>query len=133
MADDSFDSLRFSLMQDVLPVGLAMVERARKGGASKVVEAFTHSKDPLNELRSEGEAAAKSVRDRLDQVSPGLGNPVMSVDVSVEQDEVFVDRDISDEESLQKVLQRIEARLSLLEDYLQDKNSSVRASLEVDK
>ena len=63
---------------------LAMVDRVRRGGARKMVEAFTGSSDPLQELRVEGEAAARSVRDRLDQVSPGLGNPVMAVNVAVD-------------------------------------------------
>ena len=49
-----------------------------------MVEAFTGSSDPLQQLRVEGEAAARSVRDRLDQVSPGLGNPVMAVNVAVD-------------------------------------------------
>jgi len=87
MADDLFDSLRLSLMQEVLPVGLAVVERARQGGARKVAEAFTESADPLEGLRQEGEEAAQSVREKLDQVSPGLGNPVMSVKVDVDVDD----------------------------------------------
>jgi hypothetical protein len=31
MAADPLDSLRLTLMQDVLPVGLAVAERARRG------------------------------------------------------------------------------------------------------
>ena len=88
MAYDRFDSFRLSLMQDFLPVGLAMVERVRKGGVNKVWEGLTSASDPFKELRIEGEPAARSLRDRLDQVSPGLGNPVMNVKVSVEDLEV---------------------------------------------
>ena len=47
-----------------------------------LVETFTSSTDPLQELRSEGEPYAKSVRERLDKMSPGLGNQVVSVKVS---------------------------------------------------
>ena len=41
MADESaasnpLDQLRLTLMQEVLPVGLAMVERAREGGPARV-------------------------------------------------------------------------------------------------
>ena len=36
-SDNPLDQLRLSLMQDVLPVGLAVLERARQGGAGKVV------------------------------------------------------------------------------------------------
>ena len=47
-SDNPLDQLRLSLMQDVLPVGLAVLERARQGGAGKVVEAFTAgSEDPI--------------------------------------------------------------------------------------
>ena len=83
--ENPLDQLRLSVMQDVLPVGLAVLERARQGGPAKVVEAFTTgSEDPVESLRQEGEPAARSVRDQLDAVSPGLGNPVMPVAVSVE-------------------------------------------------
>ena len=118
MADDSFDSLRLSLMQDALPVGLAMVDRVRRGGARKMVEAFTGSSDPLQELRVEGEAAARSVRDRLDQVSPGLGNPVMAVNVAVD-DVVVTSPDPQDQQILLEVLARIEGRLDALQTHLQ--------------
>ena len=84
MADEIFDSFRLSLMQDVLPVGIALVERARKKGTSGLMEVFTESKEPFKELREEGEPFAKSLRDNLDTLSPGLGNPIMSVEVSVE-------------------------------------------------
>ena len=118
MADDSFDSLRLSLMQDALPVGLAMVDRVRRGGARKVVEAFTGSSDPLHELRVEGESAARSLRDRLDQVSPGLGNPVMAVNVAVD-DVVVNSPDPQDQQILLEVLARIDGRLDALQLHLQ--------------
>ncbi|WP_320675898.1 hypothetical protein [Prochlorococcus sp. MIT 1300] len=127
MADESFDNIRLSFMQDVLPVGIAMFERARQGGAEKLVEAFTKSTAPLEELRLEGEPAARSLRDRLDQVAPGLGNPVMSVNVAVENEESvdelssFVEN--QEEEELAFVLTRIEARLHELEDCLIDHES----------
>jgi hypothetical protein len=82
MAADPLDSLRLTLMQDVLPVGLAAVERVRKGGPQELMAAFDGStSDPLAQLRQEGEPAASQVREQLDRVSPGLGNPVMKVDV----------------------------------------------------
>ncbi|HGY5549486.1 MAG: hypothetical protein AB8A37_05030 [Prochlorococcus sp.] len=118
MADDSLDSLRLSLMQDVLPVGLAMVGRARRGGARKVVEAFTESSDPLEELRVEGEPAARSLRDRLDELSPGLGNPVMAVNVAVD-DVVSNSKAPQEQQTLLEVLSRIEGRLDALKFHLQ--------------
>lgn len=82
MATDPLDALRLTLMQDVLPVSLAVVERARRGGASEVMAAFDGSaSDPLGRLRQEGEPAASQLRDNLDRIQPGLGNPVMRVEV----------------------------------------------------
>lgn len=113
-------------MQEVLPVGLAMFERARDGGPAKVAEAFTAgSQDPIADLREEGEPAARSVREQLDQVSPGLGNPVMPVTVSVEEPvdvtEVPADQSSADDERIQllETLHRIETRLVLLRGHLQ--------------
>ena len=112
--DNPLDQLRLSVMQDVLPIGLAVLERARQGGPAKVAEVFTTgTDDPVQSLRQEGEPAARNVRDQLDAVSPGLGNPVMPVAVSVE--------DPSDErDDLIEILQRIEQRLDVLKGHLQD-------------
>ena len=118
MPDDAglnnpLDQLRLSVMQEVLPVGLAVLERARQGGPAKVVEAFTTgSEDPMANLRQEGEPAARSMRDQLDAVSPGLGNPVMPVDVSVEAPS-------QDRGDLIETMQRIEQRLQALKGHLQ--------------
>jgi hypothetical protein len=116
MASDPLDTLRLALMQDVLPVGLAMVERARRGGPRELVEAFSASSDPLAQLRQEGDAAARDLRDSLDRLQPGLGNPVVSVTV----------RDIVEpppqtgpsQRELQTTLARISTRLALLEQRL---------------
>ncbi len=124
MSDEPFDNFRLSLMQDFLPVSLAMVERARKGGPSKLIEAFTNSDDPFNELRLEGEPVAKTVREKLDQVSPGLGNPVMSVKVDVNTD-IDESEPIFDEESLIEVLDRIENRLEELEQHFQNEGPTI--------
>ena len=86
MAADPLDTLRLTLMQDVLPVGLAVVERARKGGPMEVLVAFEG--DPsgsLNRLRQEGEPVASQVRQTLDRFQPGLGNPVVKVEVEVRE------------------------------------------------
>ena len=110
-ADNPLDQLRLSLMQDVLPVGLAVLERARQGGPTKVAEVFSGSSaDPIADLREEGEPAARTVREQLDQVSPGLGNPVMPVSVSVEEPAAPAD----ERSELIDALQRIEGRLEEL-------------------
>ena len=113
-SDNPLDQLRLSLMQDVLPVGLAVLERARKGGPGKVVEVFTAgSEDPIADLRQEGEPVARDVREQLDAVSPGLGNPVMAVSVSVDEPET-VDERQDDPDDLMPTLRRIEERLEEL-------------------
>ncbi len=125
MADNRpFEAFRLSVMQDVLPVGLAMVERVRQGGAAKVVEGLTSSSDPLADLREEGASAAKAVRERLDQVSPGLGNPVVQVDVEVDPAPEPVSpplseaRTVDDGDPLPVVLARIESKLDQLQQHL---------------
>jgi len=125
MADSRpFDAMRLALMQDVLPVGLALLDRARRGGPGRVVESFTTSPEPFSDLRSEGEPAARELRERLDQVSPGLGNPVMEVAVEVEE---MVDENVKEELpvtvederlALQEALTRIEQRLVQLRQQL---------------
>jgi hypothetical protein len=134
MAADPLDALRLALMQDVLPVGLAVVERVRKGGPAEVLAAFDGSRaDPLGQLREEGEPAASQVRESLDRFQPGLGNPVMKVevrDVAAEEGPIAAaaswettpsdggagaGQDPADPSELMAALARIEERLALLE------------------
>ena len=119
MADSqSLDSIRLALMQEVLPMGLAFVDRVRADGPAKAVESVARGDDPLGDLRQQGEAAAREVRERLDQISPGLGNPVMSVQVEVDEPadpQGVLDSDQDDSQQLQEVLARIDGRLQRLD------------------
>ena len=119
MADSQpLDSLRLALMQEVLPMGLAFVDRVRTDGPAKAVESVARGDDPLGDLRQQGEAAAREVRERLDQISPGLGNPVMSVQVEVDEPmepQVRLESDQVDSLQLQDVLARIDGRLQRLD------------------
>jgi hypothetical protein len=120
MAADPFDALRLTLMQDVLPVGLAVAERVRRGGPREVLAAFDGSSaDPLGRLREEGEPSASQLRDSLDRLQPGLGNPVLKVEVhdggTVSPAAVTLEPDAADPAELQATLSRIAARLDLLE------------------
>ncbi len=122
MAVDPIENLHLSFLQDVLPVGMAVVERARQGGAGKVVEVFTSTSEPLDALRIEGEPSARLFRDRLDKISPGLGNPVVSVDVAVEtttpqSSETF------DHTSLMDCLDRIQFDMKELEHLILNDSS----------
>lgn len=132
MAADPLDTLRLTLMQDVLPVGLAVVERARKGGPREVLAAF--GGDPtasLDLLRQEGEPVASQVRQTLDRIQPGLGNPVVKVEVREGQSPAPAAPSVDptgapfegrvptpegeDASELQSTLARISARLAELE------------------
>jgi hypothetical protein len=126
MAADPFDALRLTLMQDVLPVGLAVAERVRKGGAKEVLAAFDgRSADPLGSLREEGEPAARGVRENLDRLQPGLGNPVLKVevrDVPAEPSAAstsWAEGPAEDPRELQAALRRIAERLDQLERLLE--------------
>ena len=123
MAADPLDSFRLKLMQELLPVGLAVADRARKGGAKDVMAAFqAGDKDPLEQLRQEGEGAASQVRQSLDRLRPGLGNPVMKVEVrdmaDVPGDGPGEPLSPDDSAALQEGLGRIAERLQLLEQRL---------------
>ncbi len=120
MAAEPLDALRLTLMQDVLPVGFAVVERARRGGPRQVLAAFDgNAEDPLGTLRQEGEPAASEFRQSLDRIHPGLGNPVVKVDVrDVPADPVTETGAADGEEAtadLEATLLRIAERLDLLE------------------
>ena len=128
MATDPLEAFRLTLMQDVLPVGMAMVERARRGGPRELVDAFTSAEDPLSRLRQEGDAAARDLRDSLDSLQPGRGNPVMKVQVRdiptpatdtvpAAADAASLDPD-AERRELQTALARIAERLALLEQRL---------------
>ena len=119
MAVDSKDNLRLSFLEDVLPVGMAVIERVRKGGASKVIEAFNSAEEPLEALRIEGESAAKAFRDRLDKISPGLGNPVVPVEVAVEISTPNCEETL-DQACLMECLERIKFGIDDLEHFLVD-------------
>ena len=111
------DELRLALMQDVLPMGLAFVDRVRSEGPARVVESLSQGGDPLADLRKEGEPAARVLRERLDQISPGLGNPVMPVQVQVDEPAEAQESPslLDDPQELQEVLVRIEKRLQRLD------------------
>ena len=122
MADDPIETFRLSVMQDALPVGMAILERARKGGVSRLAEAFANSDDPLEVLRAEGEPAATTIRDQLDRLSPGLGNPVVPVKVEVDQTNLQKEQTLDQEELIQ-VLDRISSGMEELNSRLFDEFS----------
>jgi len=114
MDGNPIDEFRLSVMQDVLPVGMAMFDRVREGGPRKLFEIFRQSDNPLNELQAEGSLRAATLRDRLDMIRPGLGNPIMSVKVSIDSKDFETD----DYQLLLEHLRGIESKLDDLEQIL---------------
>ena len=113
MSDKRLERMHIALMQELLPIGVAIVDRANEGGIKSLKEIFSSSDEPFAELRSEGEVRAHSLRDKLDKVFPGLGNPATSIDVVEVQDEMdnVEIKNLRNEEGLIEVLNRIEERL----------------------
>lgn len=84
MANDPLQSLRLQMLNDVLPVGLGAVARLRSARARDLFNDLVRGQDGVDNLRQDGEGDARQLRDFLDQVAPGLGNPVVEVDVEVQ-------------------------------------------------
>ena len=117
MAKDQFKDLHLFAMESVLPFGMGVINSARTGGFQKIINVFK-SKDPFSEFQVNGESSAKTVREKIDKVIPGLGNPVVSVDVTIEEN--YPDYEINDRESLVSTLNRIDTRLEQLRHYLKN-------------
>ena len=117
MAKDQLRDLHLFAMESALPVGMGIINNARNGGLQKIMNVFK-SKDPLSEFQGEGESSAKRLRDKIDQFVPGLGYPVVPVDVIIEENDP--EYEINDRDSLVSILNRIEIRLDQLSEYLQN-------------
>ena len=111
MAKDQLRDFHLFAMESALPFGMGIINNAKTGGLQKIMDVFK-SKDPFSEFQVDGETSAKIVRDKIDQLIPGLGYPVVSVDVSVE--ETYPDYDSNDQDSLVSTLSRIDSDLSQL-------------------
>ena len=84
MAKDQLRDFYLFAIESALPFGMGIIKNAKTGGFQKIMDVFK-SKDPFLEFQIDGETSAKSVRDKIDQLIPGLGYPVVSVDVTVEE------------------------------------------------
>ena len=123
MTQDKRERIHSYLMENILPVGIAVLDRGKEGGPRKVLEVFSSTNEPFHLLREEGEEAAILFRERLDNVVPGLGNPIVAVNVSDES--AFEDR-----ETLIRCLSKIETGLEELDKHLnQDLQDSSMNSL----
>ena len=122
MAKDKLRDLHLFAMESALPFGMGIINNARNGGLQKIINVFK-SKDPLSEFQVDGESSAKTVRDKIDQLIPGLGHPVVSVDVTVEEN--YPDYEINDRDSLVSTLNRIDIRLDQLRRFLHNDSKNI--------
>jgi len=122
MAKDQLRDLHLFAMESALPFGMGIINNARRGGLQKIMNVF-QSKDPFSEFQVDGETSAKAVRDKIDQLIPGLGHPVVSVDVTMEENQT--DYEINDQDSLVSTLQRIDKQLDELSHYLSNDSKKI--------
>ena len=122
MAKDQLRDLHLFAMEYALPFGMGIINNARTGGLQKIMNVF-QSKDPFSEFQVDGETSAKAVRDKIDQLIPGLGHPVVSVDVTIEENQT--DYEINDQDSLVSTLQRIDKQLDELSHYLKNDSRKI--------
>ncbi len=120
MAIDQLRDLHVFAMESALPVGMGIINNAKTGGLQKIMDVFK-SKDPFSEFQVDGKTSAKIVRDKIDQLVPGLGYPVVPVDVTVEEN--YPDYESNDHDSLVSTLKRIDTDLDQLRRYIS--NNSV--------
>mgnify|MGYP004380302517 FL=1 len=122
MAKDQLRDLHLFAMESALPFGMGIIKNARTGGLQKIMNVFK-SKDPLSELQVDGETSAKVVRDKVDQLFPGLGHPVVSVNVTVEENHPNNER--KDSDSLVSTLDRIDSQLDLMRQYFNNDSKNI--------
>ena len=122
MAKDQLRDLHLFAMESALPVGMGIIHNVKTGGLQKIINVFK-SKDPFSEFQVDGETSAKTVRDKIDQLIPGLGHPVVSVDVTVEEN--FTDYEMKDRESLVSILNRIDTQLDQMRQYLKNDSKNI--------
>ncbi len=122
MAKDQLRHFHLFAMESALPFGMGIINNAKTGGFQKIIDVFK-SKDPFSEFQVDGETSAKTVRDKIDQVIPGLGNPVVSVDVTV--DENYPDYESNEQDSLVSTLKRIDTELDQLRCLISNDSSKI--------
>ena len=111
MAKDQLRDFYLFAIESALPFGMGIIKNAKTGGFQKIMDVIK-SKDPLSEFQVDGQTSAKTVRDKIDQLIPGLGYPVVSVDVTVEEN--YPDYESNEQDSLVSTLNRIDSDLDQL-------------------
>ena len=111
MAKDKLRDFHSFALESALPFGMGIIKNAKTGGFQKIMDVIK-SKDPLSEFQVDGETSANIVRDKIDQLIPGLGYPVVPVDVTAEEN--YPDYESNDQDSLVSTLNRIDSDLDQL-------------------
>ena len=122
MAKDQLKDLHLFAIESALPFGMGIINNAKAGGFPKIMDVLK-SNDPLSALQVDGKTSAKTVRDKIDQLIPGLGYPVVSVDVTVQNN--YHDYESSDQDSLVLTLNRINSQLDKLRHYISDDKTNI--------
>ena len=122
MAKDQLRDLHLFAMESALPFGMGIINKAKTGGLQKIMDVFK-SKDPFSEFQIDGETSAKTLRDKIDQFIPGLGHPVVSVDVTI--DENYPNHEVNDQDSLVSTLNRIDSQLNQLRHCLSNDSKNI--------
>ena len=111
MAKAQLKDFHLFAMESALPFGMGIIKNAKAGGFQKIMDVIK-SNDPFSEFQVDGETSAKKVRDKIDQLIPGLGYPFVPVDVTVEEN--YPDHESNDQDSLVSTLNRIDSDLNNL-------------------
>jgi uncharacterized protein with ATP-grasp and redox domains len=111
MAKDQLKDFHLFAMESALPFGMGIIKNAKNGGFQKIMDVIK-SEDPFSEFQVDGETSAKKVRDKIDHLIPGIGYPVVSVVVTVEEN--YPDHESNDQDSLVSTLNRIDSDLNEL-------------------
>ena len=111
MAKDQLREFHLFAVESALPFGMGIIKNAKTGGFQKIMDVIK-SKDPFSEFQVDGETSAKNVRDQIDQLIPGLGYPVVSVDVTIDENDPGYQS--NDQDSLVSTLNRIDTELTQL-------------------
>ena len=122
MAKDQLRDFHLFAMESALPFGMGIIKNAKTGGFQKIMDVLK-SKDPFSEFQVDGQTSAKSVRDKIEKLIPGLGYPVVSVDVSVEEN--YPDYESNDQDSLVSTLDRIDSELDQLRHYFENDSKRI--------
>ncbi len=126
MSAGSVNAFHLSLMNKYLPASMGLLLRGKNGGMSRIFESVTSLESSFGDLCAEGELNAKAVRERLDEIYPGLGNPVMEVIITEDSNNESCGKDSIEDDVLKDSLERINSRINLLEKVLQSQNQISR-------